>query len=157
MNSNPEIYNVASSFLNIAELAKDKAIEIDSFLAAFNTNLAFSIELYIKSLNAQSIKKLDLEVGDAKLYSISAQSDIKGHLLNKLFKCLPGKIQNELESRFEKHQYNVSCLPLIEVLENINDRFVTARYAYEQKNTVSINDSDVLLFLSRFFRDELKP
>ncbi|PKG73115.1 hypothetical protein CXF86_19330 [Shewanella sp. GutCb] len=157
MKSNSEIYNVASSFLNIAELAKDKAIEIDVFLAAFNANLAFSIELYIKSLDAKSFEKLDLEVGSAKFYSSYAQSNIKGHLLNKCFNTLPGKIQNELSKRFKNHQYNVTCSPLIKVLENVNDHFVTARYAFERDNHLSDNDSDVLLFLARFFRDELRP
>lgn len=64
---NEHVYRSAKEFLAICELAEKQAIEITSFHYAYNANLAFSIELFLKSMNSQTKSKVIMEVGSAAL------------------------------------------------------------------------------------------
>lgn len=155
MNVNKEIFKSAQSFLKMAEIAKKSAIEVCDFRIAFNSNLAFSIELFIKSMDATSEEKVIFEIGTAKITRPFAQSNIKGHKLSSLFEKLPIATQKELDSLFEGHSFNVACQPLKLVLIDIEDSFVLNRYSYEQGGYVSANESHLLLWTARFFQEAL--
>ena len=85
VSCNNETYKRACEFFTIAELAQRIAIETYDFTAAFNANLAFSIELFLKSLSATPIEKVTLQVGSATLKTRFAKSAIKGHYLDEIF------------------------------------------------------------------------
>lgn len=157
VSCNNEIYKRACEFFTIAELAQRIAIETYDFTAAFNANLAFSIELFLKSLSATPIEKVTLQVGSATLKTRFAKSAIKGHYLDEIFSKLPNEITTVLSDKFVNHNYNVSGKELDVVLGDLSDRFITSRYAFEVYNGSSSIESETLFYLSKFFKETLQP
>lgn len=151
---NEDIYRVACSFHSIAVLAEQHAIEIYSFEDAYDANLAFSIELFLKSLSAASEERVILEVGKAQIKKSFAKSAIKGHCLSIIFSKLSEDIRIKLSDDFNNSRCNVTGLPLDETLELVSSVFVDRRYSFENRSGGPM-DSEILLFLSRFFKENL--
>ncbi|WP_104040603.1 hypothetical protein [Vibrio hyugaensis] len=78
MKINKEVLNTALGYLLVAELAEEKAVEVNDFRFAYNSNLAFSIELFIKSIVASSEERLVFAVGGAQITRQFAKSNIRG-------------------------------------------------------------------------------
>ncbi|HDY7479520.1 TPA: hypothetical protein ACGUPP_004373 [Vibrio vulnificus] len=155
MKINKEVLNTALGYLLVAELAEEKAVEVNGFRFAYNSNLAFSIELFIKSIVASSEERLVFSVGEAQITRQFAKSNIKGHKLGALFDKLPEDCKTKLGLLFEKHVCNVSCMPLSSVLNDIENAFVDNRYIFEKGGLTSANESELLLWTARFFKEVL--
>ncbi|OCQ02079.1 hypothetical protein AKH15_07085 [Vibrio parahaemolyticus] len=136
--------NTALGYLLIAELAEEKAVEVNNFRFAYNSNLAFSIELFIKSIVATSEERRVFAVGGAQITRQLAKSNIKEHKLGALFDKLPEDCKTKLGLLFEKHVCNVSCMPLSSVLNDIENAFVDNRYIFEKGGLTSANESELL-------------
>ncbi|EOV6250543.1 TPA: hypothetical protein ACMDUP_004537, partial [Vibrio parahaemolyticus] len=157
IKANNHVYRSATEFLSLCELAEKQSVEISSFHYAYNANLAFSIELYLKSINASSRTKLTCEVGDAKLYKDFSEVYIKKHELYVVFTKLQTQVQYQLCKAFSKHQCNISCRSLKEVLKVLDNVFVDSRYSFENGGNFLGNDPELLLWTARFFKEILKP
>ncbi|NGN97924.1 hypothetical protein G5S52_09730 [Grimontia sp. S25] len=155
MKANREVYRTALGYLKLAELAEEMAVEVNSFRFAYNSNLAFSIELFIKSIMSLSEDRIVFEIGSAQITKKFASSSLRGHGLGSLFKQLPKDRQYELSTLFFNHQCNVACESLELILSGIESSFVDNRYVYEKGGMVSANESDLLLWTARFFREVL--
>lgn len=155
MMCNPEIFEIASGHLRIAECAEEKSIELDEFYFAYKTNLAFSIELFLKSLDATSTERLILEVGDARITRMFAESHLRDHDLKKLFNRLDRITKADLQAAFKSHECNVFCQELDDVLNSISGAFIENRYAYESGG-ITQSDPEILLWTARFFYRALK-
>lgn len=151
---NLEIYQSALEFLNIAESAESHAIEISGFCFAYKANLAFSIELFLKCIEAISTEKIVLEVGDAKITRLFSESSIRGHNLNEIFDKLAQDKKHILNKNFENHRCNIAHNTLEDTLTGISDAFTKNRYAFESGKFTS-SDSDILLWTARFFKEVL--
>ncbi|MCW8193719.1 hypothetical protein F6455_02835 [Proteobacteria bacterium 005FR1] len=154
MECNPEIFKIASGHLKIAECAEKQSIEIDEFYHAYKANLAFSIELFLKSLDATSTERLILKVGDARITRLFAESNLREHDLKKLFDGLENGIKSQLQTKFRDHECNISGQEMDDVLSSISGAFIKDRYAYESGG-VTESDPEILLWTSRFFYREL--
>ena len=152
IEANKHVYRSATEFLSLCELAEKQSVEISSFHYAYNANLAFSIELYLKSLIASSRVVLTCEVGNAKLYSDFSEVGIKKHELYVVFTKLQTQVQYQLCQEFSKHQCNISCRSLTEVLRLLDRAFVDSRYSFENGGNFLGNDPELLLWTARFFK-----
>ncbi|WP_297190472.1 hypothetical protein [uncultured Porticoccus sp.] len=142
--------------MNIAEIAESKAVERDTFYHAYKANLAFSIELFLKCIEATSTERTILRVGDAQITRLFSGSNIRGHELDKIFGKLEQDRRKILSEKFESHPCNVTCSTLENILAELSDAFVKDRYAFEIGGITS-SDPDTLLWTARFFKDALKP
>jgi hypothetical protein len=152
---NPEVFKIALGHLKIAEYAEEKSIETDEFYFAYKANLSFSIELFLKCLDATSTERFVLKVGDARIMRLFAESNLRDHDLKKLFDKLEDSIKTQLQTMFRDHECNVSGQGLDDVLSSISRAFVEDRYAYENGG-ITQSDPEILLWTSRFFYRVLK-
>ncbi|ABS09373.1 hypothetical protein [Shewanella baltica] len=154
---NEHVYRSAREFLALCERAEKQAVEITDFHYAYNANLAFSIELFLKSMNAKSQSKVILEVGSSSLSNDFTNCLIKGHNLSQLFEKLNFKIQEELSVSFTGHRCNVSCRALKNVLVELDLAFIENRYSFEKAGLYVGHNPELLLWTARFFEEILNP
>ncbi|MGR5359143.1 hypothetical protein [Vibrio chagasii] len=154
---NEHVYRSAKEFLAICELAEKQAIEITSFHYAYNANLAFSIELFLKSMNSQTKSKVIIEVGSAALSKDFTKCLVREHRLSMLFDSLDSNVQQKLSESFALHRCNISCGVLQDVLIELDSAFTQNRYSFEKAGLNAGNNPELLLWTARFFEESLNP
>lgn len=125
------VYEVAVQFFDAANY-----IPKGRRYAAYVVNLAFSVELLIKSLDVSV--KLGFR-GDnpfAEFQEVKSNARIKGHSLLEMFNNLPSDLRQSLIGLYG----GANNASLINDLESIQDAFVDYRYLFE-KESVSVNIS----------------
>ncbi|MHA2937358.1 hypothetical protein ACXJY6_03570 [Vibrio sp. RC27] len=157
MEVNKHIYLSARQFLQLCQVAEIHSVEIYDYKYAYNANLAFSIELFLKSIDAISEDRLVLEVGDAQIFKSFTKSNLKGHRLSQLFSKLGDTTQSLLDRAFESSKWNLGIQSLLEVLELLDNAFIDNRYSYENAAIHLGNDPELLLATAQFFNEVLVP
>lgn len=145
------IYHQAQSFHKAAnELNKpDNSMQIPSLVC-----ISFSIELYLKSLQAERRYKYENELiaGGISYNDIFDVTLLKGgHDLVKLFEALPDSIKDKINICYAADNLSVSHPGIIDALDLVKDVFKHFRYEYE-KNTYCVAES-TLYKLANFFRN----
>lgn len=144
------IYHQALSFNNAArELNKpDNSMQVPSLVC-----ISFSIELYLKCLQAERRYKYKNELidGGTSYNDIFDVTLLKGgHDLVKLFNSLPDPIKDKINTFYKSANLSVVHPKIIDALDLVKDVFVDLRYEYE-KNTSCVAES-TLYKLADFFR-----
>ncbi|WP_157772311.1 hypothetical protein [Zobellella denitrificans] len=125
------IYMVASQFFDAANY-----IPKGRRYAAYVVNLAFSIELFIKSLDVTIKLEFHGDNPFAEFQEVKINTRIKGHSLLEIFNKLPSDLHQLLIELYE----NTNNTSLMNDLESIQNAFVDYRYLFE-KESVSVNIS----------------
>ncbi|HFG1859814.1 hypothetical protein VCS12_14920 [Vibrio cholerae] len=154
---NEYVYRSAKEFLAICELAEKQAVEITLFHYAYNANLAFSIELFLKSMNSQTKSKVIMEVGSATLSKDFTKCLVRDHKLSTLFDSLDSNVQRKLNESFAFHRCNISFGVLQDVLIELDSSFTQNRYSFEKAGLNAGNNPELLLWTARFFEEILNP
>lgn len=156
MKYNKEIYDLACQFYLIANYVNKQKIESDNFHCAYNMNVAFSIELFLKSIEASSSSETIWKFGATEVMATHAESQRKGHDLQKLFQSLSSETKDELSKCFAKHEAKVENTNLHDLLGILNDSFISSRYSYEKGSKSPKSFCEPLRILSLFFKDTLQ-
>ncbi len=147
-----EIKSVADSFQLIADLALERCPGYEGIIASYISNVAFSVELYIKCMDATEVEKVVCEIGTAQLTKVFAASALRGHSLGKLFEGLSLSVKNLLESEFRDSKWNLNLHSLSDELNELSDLFIKYRYVFEHKE-VYIEHAERIYAISNYFKD----
>lgn len=146
-NINPRIYSRAVEFYKIAinnyEVMHEPII----------VNLAFSIELFLKSLNSKVIISLENDFDSIIPILKSRTQCDKGHTLFKLFKNIDSKYKIEIIRKYNSKFEN----DFEDDLTQISNAFIDYRYTYE-KDFISINLlalQNISLFLKEYIYEKM--
>ena len=136
---NREIMGKAISFHDAAEILwSNEKIESSPFISC----ASFSVELYIKCLNARTFCDVadynEDEYGINHYKNMHAKSDCRGHGLLGLFDSLSEELKNDLRNFYHSSEYPDDYESLDLILGHVNNSFVDFRYSYE-KNVGSLN------------------
>lgn len=146
-----KIYVLAEEFFK----ASKSLAEVDDNSSPSIVCAAFSIELFLKALNAETLYKDKYEYPDGSvayddLYDCSLVKG--GHNLKVLFDNIPAHLKDEIRKQY---QGKYKSWPSIDAeLDNIKDVFVHFRYTYERKTYVL--HKTALLNLSGFLYNYLE-
>tara|TARA_R110001583_G_scaffold180944_1_gene338114 strand:- start:468 stop:977 length:510 start_codon:yes stop_codon:yes gene_type:complete len=135
---NREIMGKAISFHDAANILWSK----DKLDSPFISCASFSIELYIKCLNARTFcDVIDYnkdEYGVEHYKNMHAKSNCRGHGLLGLFDNLSEELKSDLRNFYQSSEYPNEYESLDSILEHVNNSFVDFRYSFE-KNISSLN------------------
>lgn len=124
-----QIYRAAKQFHDSAELICEKTNgDIGSYLYPIIVSYALACELALKACEGTTASS-QVPRG-ALLPTAEINSTIWGHKLSELFKKLASNTQQELSSAFSLH----SGAQIVPLLEECEDYFIKARYAWENDN-----------------------
>ncbi len=147
----------AIEFYNASELLWQKVNSSDNsrLSSPFIMCAAFSIELYLKSLDAATLYNIDeVEISEENVptfRTLYSKSNLHGHKLIELFKKLPLNTQTKLRSAYDESPPASNYTSLDEALDAANSNFVDSRYSFEG-NSVAI-EMTLLNKLSVFFHE----
>ncbi len=153
---NEHLYLSAKQFLDLCLIAKSQSVETDIYQYAYNANLAFSIELFLKSISAKSEEKVVIQIGNAEISKIFTKSTFHGHKLTQLFSQLDAQSAEYLCETYKFHKQKLWFYTLTEVLELLDNAFIDSRYSYEKAAIYSGNDPELLLSTALFLCDVLQ-
>ena len=124
---NREVMGKAIEFYNAAKVLRGE----DGVTSPFIICTSFSIELYIKSLSADTVYDEKGESNE-EVCELHSKSDLKGHNLMCLFNRLPTCKKDALRSLYLKKGYSESYPTLDSALEHVKSSFVDFRYSFEK-------------------------
>lgn len=128
---NRNVLRVAKNFREGAKFLNDRVQEHDAVLP-LRMLAAFSIELYLKSLNAKFVYERPDSVGVGGAYRMTAKANQGGHSFVKLLEVIEPPIRVGLEDAYAANPGVPSASTLAEALTVYNSSFVGSRYPYEQ-------------------------
>lgn len=118
---------------------------------------AVSVELFLKSLSAESVFVPELMFGGHRVY---ASPDVKRHTLVDLFESIPIDIREELELQFATSRLQSVASSVPEILHTYEGLFSISRYPFEEGSDIRSFPLSPLMQLADFlwtFLNSLKP
>ncbi len=153
---NGHVLKTALEFFLLAKSAEEQLIEIDKISSAYSASMAFSVELFLKSINAETKYIPVLEVGSAIMYAPLSEAIKGGHSYIPLWKKLTDDQRIYLNSSYKKSKYWYSASSTLEdELNALDGMFVECRYSYE-KSFIDISLCERISFLAHFFSEHLE-
>lgn len=113
----------AKQFLNIAKYTSESIDNIVFYMYPFAVNAMFSCELFLKAI----------------LICEQTQENIRTHKIRELFDMLPQNVQTDIKKSYSNNADDLDIL-----IDEISNKFVEWRYAFEK--AVSINVDDTMKF-----------
>jgi hypothetical protein len=150
------VVEIADQYRNVVNLIYGQR-PFDQYCAPLLANAAFTVELYLKSLNAKLVyhslaEELDnLDLEDS--YRVTVRAGQGGHVLTPLFDAIDPPLQNELQRAYSQTKAAAKIPHLRDFVDRYKNVFVHSRYPFEDKMQISGTDITGLVFLVNFFSD----
>lgn len=133
-----EGFHIAANILSSLDAMKYRG-------SPFIVNAIFAVELYLKSLNGETVFDAPSQYcqGVTQYNKVFSKSLTGGHDLKILYKALSSENRSQIMQSFE-HQ--ITYLTAEDFFEKYNHHFVSWRYGFEG-NAASFNSSEILVML----------
>ena len=143
-------------FYLLAKSAEEHLIVLDEVVSSYATSMAFSIEMFLKSLNATTEYVEALEIGSVKVFRPVSKGPT-GHDFEILWKKVNQSKKEILRSQYEDFRWkNMHANSLDENIKDLSNSFTESRYYYEK----GIQDTDQAIelgYFAKFFYENLSP
>jgi hypothetical protein len=141
----------ADAFLQASQMLNDFSESIMSVPTIVNA--AFSLELYLKSLNMEWQLQNQSSLGGSKSFLKSRSAVQTGHQPSKLYRAIDNTTRNTLERHYLQRFQGTNVLKLEEILKAYDGIFQNWRYIFEG-HCESV-DISALISLLKFFSEEI--
>ena len=148
-----QIVDAADQYQKASELLNEEPAFSGILLPLVNT-AAVSIELYLKSLNAERIYTPDKQNPEVSL--VSSYPEKAGHSLSDLFDGIDQKLRDQMTAAYDARLRPELKKDLKTTLKKMEGAFSVSRYSFEPHADITKYKPFYLLGLARFLRDFVK-